>query len=92
MANSWQDIIPVELITEIYKFLPRSDRLSCSMVCQKWKKALDRKDLWKKIVLYLDKDFLEPSTILLTSEYYRHINALEIGWEKTADPEPLAAT
>ncbi|KAJ8981531.1 hypothetical protein NQ317_006692 [Molorchus minor] len=58
MASSWQDLIPIELLTEIYKYLPRCDRLSCSMVCQMWKEALNRKSLWKKIVLCIDKDFL----------------------------------
>ncbi|KAJ8922321.1 hypothetical protein NQ315_004264 [Exocentrus adspersus] len=82
MADSWPEIIPIEILTEIFKYLPRTDRMSCSLVSQKWKDALDRKDLWKKIILHIDKDFLEPSTILLTSEYYRHINSLEIGWEK----------
>lgn len=98
MDNVSLDVIPTEIITEIFQYLPRTDRLSCSLVCRRWKEALNRKDLWKKVVLKIDKDFLgkilfqnnlisniyhfiEPSTILLTEEYKRYINALEIGWE-----------
>lgn len=58
MASALLEVLPIELLTEIYKYLPRTDRMSCSMVSQKWKDALDRKDLWKKIILHIDKDFL----------------------------------
>ncbi|CAH1118003.1 unnamed protein product [Phaedon cochleariae] len=82
MDSLWQDLIPIEIVSEILKYLPRNDRLSCYFVCRKWKEALDRKYLWERIVLHVDRDFLEPSTTLLTREYYRHIDSLEIGWQK----------
>ncbi|XP_057661611.1 uncharacterized protein LOC130897063 isoform X1 [Diorhabda carinulata] len=82
MDSYWQDSIPIEVVSEIFKYLSRTDRLSCSVVCQKWKYALCRQYLWETIVLRVDKDFLEPSTTLLVREYYRHIKTLEIGWDK----------
>lgn len=56
--NSILDVVPTEIITEILQYLSRPDRLSCSLVCRKWKEALNRKSLWKKLVLKIDKDFL----------------------------------
>lgn len=58
MANISLDIIPIEIISEILKYLSRPDRLSCSLVCRKWKEALNRKGLWMKLILKIDKDFL----------------------------------
>nr|CAI5821103.1 unnamed protein product [Callosobruchus analis] len=37
MGSIWQDSIPLELISEIFKHLPRRDLYSCYQVCQKWK-------------------------------------------------------
>nr|XP_023022474.1 uncharacterized protein LOC111510768 isoform X1 [Leptinotarsa decemlineata] len=82
MGSVWQGSIPTEIVSEIFKYLTKNDKLSCSMVCQKWKEALDRRDLWKQIVICVDQDFLEPSTTLMTQKYLRHIKNLEIGWEK----------
>lgn len=82
MGSLWQDYIPTEVVSEIFKHLSRPDRLSCAIVCQKWKEALDRRFLWTHVVLHVDKDFLEPSSTLLVGEYNRHIRSFAIGWDR----------
>ncbi|KAG5880164.1 hypothetical protein JTB14_001654 [Gonioctena quinquepunctata] len=82
MGSDWQGYIPTEVLSEIFKYLTKYDKLSCSLVCQKWKEALDRRNLWKKINIRVDHDFLEPSTTALMQDYLRHIEHLEFGWEK----------
>ncbi|XP_072401263.1 F-box only protein 39-like [Diabrotica undecimpunctata] len=82
MDSCWQVAIPVEIVSEIFRYLSRPDRLACSVVCQKWHNALSRRYLWKRIVLHVDRDFLEPSTTLFVREYCKCIRTLEIGWNR----------
>nr|CAH7723988.1 unnamed protein product [Callosobruchus chinensis] len=58
MGSIWQDHIPLELISEIFKHLPRRDLYCCYQVCQKWKRAVDNAELWTKVVIYVDRDFV----------------------------------
>nr|CAH7723987.1 unnamed protein product [Callosobruchus chinensis] len=81
MGSIWQDHIPLELISEIFKHLPRRDLYCCYQVCQKWKRAVDNAELWTKVVIYVDRDFVEKTTSSMTSHFSRHIRSLEFGWQ-----------
>ncbi|CAH0546319.1 unnamed protein product [Brassicogethes aeneus] len=78
MAN-WQNIL-TDIMVEIYKYLPRRDKLSCSMVCTHWKDALDISDLWSNMIVHIDTDLMEPSTIIFSRYFNKYIKSLEIGW------------
>ncbi|XP_031355635.1 uncharacterized protein LOC116179955 isoform X2 [Photinus pyralis] len=48
--------LPLEIITEIVSYLPRKDRLACSQVSSLWNRAVDCRQLWKFMLVYLDSD------------------------------------
>ncbi|RZC32450.1 F-box only protein 39 [Asbolus verrucosus] len=77
--GSWE-YLPAEALAHVFSYLPRRDRLSCSLVCQAWKNGLNHMKLWKTIVVYIDKDLMEPSTILLLRDYCKYVKNLEFGW------------
>ncbi|XP_022904161.1 F-box only protein 39-like [Onthophagus taurus] len=84
--KTW-DLLPTDVLALIFSFLPRRDRLSCSMVCMLWKEAINSPQLWKHMVIIIDKDLLsDPSTVLLTRDYHQFIKSLELTWSRPYIP------
>ncbi|CAH1978882.1 unnamed protein product [Acanthoscelides obtectus] len=78
MGSIWQDSIPLELISEIFKYLPRKDLYSCYHVCERWKRALDNAELWTKVTIYVDRDFVGLSVKILPHKYKSLMNIVHI--------------
>ncbi|XP_030764698.1 F-box only protein 39-like [Sitophilus oryzae] len=72
--------VPTVALCSIFEILTRRDRLAFVMVCQSWKEAVTCSRFWRKFVVYIDQDFMEPSLIHLTQEFYKYIKHLVIGW------------
>ncbi|EEZ99707.1 F-box/LRR-repeat protein 3 [Tribolium castaneum] len=77
--GDWENL-PVELLAHLYSYLSRRDRLSCSLVCENWKSGLDHVILWKTVIVHVDSDLMEPSTVILLRDYCKYIKNLEFGW------------
>ncbi|XP_068904793.1 F-box only protein 39-like isoform X2 [Tenebrio molitor] len=77
--GDWENL-PLELLVHLYSYLSRRDRLSCSLVCEHWRHGLDHVILWKTMIVHIDTDLMEPSTILLLRDYCKYIKNLEFGW------------
>ncbi|XP_065162328.1 uncharacterized protein [Atheta coriaria] len=78
--------IPLELWTKIFTYLPRRDRFVCMCVCPRWREAMDVPSLWKHMIVRLDTDFFEVSTIQLTIEFCKYIKSLELRFEYSDEP------
>lgn len=50
-SNAYHDIL-----TEIFQYLPKRDRMSCYFVCKRWREAMENPLLWRKMVVDLDRD------------------------------------
>ncbi|KAF5282467.1 hypothetical protein FQA39_LY17582 [Lamprigera yunnana] len=83
--TSFNDL-PVEIMTEIFLYLPRKDRLACSNVCHLWNEAVNSPYLWRSMVIYLDSDLTEPSTMLVTRAYHEYFKAMEFCWSNPRLP------
>ncbi|KAK4872399.1 hypothetical protein RN001_014428 [Aquatica leii] len=83
--TSFNDL-PAEIITEIFLYLPRKDRLICSKVCRLWNGAVNSPYLWRSMVIYLDSDLTEPSTTLVTRAYHEYFKAMEFCWSNPRLP------
>lgn len=55
--------LPPEIIIEIFSYLSRKDRISCSNVCAYWRQDLNSPSLWKNIVVHLDSDLSGTASI-----------------------------
>ncbi|GJQ79051.1 hypothetical protein Trydic_g209 [Trypoxylus dichotomus] len=86
MEARW-DRLPTDVLIMIFTFLPRRERLACSMVSMSWKAALNTPSLWKHMLVIVDQDLMnDPSTILFTREYHKFIKSLELGWSRPYVP------
>lgn len=52
------DLLPDEMIVKIFSYLSRRERLTCSMVCMRWKRGMDCPNLWERMVVHLDTDLM----------------------------------
>lgn len=57
-CNCTIESLPDELLTEIFSFLDRRDRLACALVSGRWQRALDCPSLWKNMTISLDTDLI----------------------------------
>ncbi|XP_049817358.1 F-box only protein 39 isoform X2 [Aethina tumida] len=85
--TNWQKLSLTALVA-IYGYLPRKDRLACAMVCSQWKRAMDQVELWDYMVVNIDDDLMDPSTMICTRYFSKYIKSLEIGW---AHPERMGS-
>lgn len=53
--------LPWEVLAHIFEYLPRRDRLACSMVCPQWKDGLDYFKLWNTLIVHIDTDLMGKS-------------------------------
>ncbi|KAF5298522.1 hypothetical protein FQR65_LT00064 [Abscondita terminalis] len=83
--TSFNDL-PAEIITEIFVYLSRKDRLACSNVCSLWNGAVNSPYLWRSIVVYLDSDLTDSSTTLVTRTYHQFFKAMEFCWSNPRLP------
>lgn len=57
---AWADI-PSVVLLEIFKYLSRADRYTCSIVCKPWHRATMDPQVWKDMVVSLDTDMVGMS-------------------------------
>ncbi|XP_069685941.1 F-box only protein 39-like [Periplaneta americana] len=59
MAATW-DRLPELILTHVYSFLDRRDRVAASEVCEAWSRALRAPSIWRHVCIRLDRDLLQP--------------------------------
>lgn len=55
MAAQWHDA-HFDILTELFSYLERRDRLACYFVCKRWREALENPLLWRHSIVHLDSD------------------------------------
>lgn len=50
------DQLPELILTQIFSYLNRTDRVSVGQVCRSWNRTLSSPALWRSVTVFIDRD------------------------------------
>ncbi|KAL0275167.1 UNVERIFIED_CONTAM: hypothetical protein PYX00_003112 [Menopon gallinae] len=82
MTGRW-DLLPDLIISQIFNYLSRHDRISAGRVCKQWERALNCPSVWYNVHINLERDIVLQGTSLakeVTIKYGHHMKRLTLSW------------
>ncbi|XP_012285961.1 F-box only protein 39 [Orussus abietinus] len=78
------DQLPELILTHIFRYLGRGDRVNAGQVCRSWNQAMSSPVLWRSVTILVDRDLRGdfPLAGEQVVKYGQHMRSLELAWSR----------
>ncbi|XP_072744705.1 F-box only protein 39 [Anoplolepis gracilipes] len=78
------DQLPELILTQIFSYLNRTDRVNISQVCRSWNRTLSSPVLWRSFTVLIDRELRGdfPLAGELAAKYGQHMRSLELAFSR----------
>ncbi|GAB1867493.1 F-box only protein 39 [Camponotus japonicus] len=78
------DQLPELILTQIFGYLNRADRVSVGQVCRSWNRTLSSPVLWRSFIVLIDRELRGdfPLAGELAAKYGQHMRSLELAFSR----------